>query len=124
LFISILGAIVSFSVGVGLMGSSGQSSPHPQAVIRLDAVNSEIVLIFDELMGAMAVIVFMLAGITVVDVVVATGHIELAEIQVAINAFLTVFLVFSKKFEDSLDGLRDSFDLVEFKIFISYNYYV
>jgi hypothetical protein len=98
LFISIDGAILSL-VSIGFTGPSGSSSPPPQAENKLAAVHSQIVLTAVEAIGAIAVIVFTLAGITLGVVVVAVGIMLLTPIQVFIKVSLTAFLVFSINFE-------------------------
>jgi hypothetical protein len=77
--------------------SSGSSLLH--ATNKLAAVHREIVFAAVDASGAIAVIVFILAGTTVVEVVVAIGHMELATIHVVVKAFLTALFVFSIKLE-------------------------
>jgi TRAP-type C4-dicarboxylate transport system permease large subunit len=103
-----VGAMLSFSWG--LIGPSGQSSPLPHATSNPAAVHREIVLIAVEASGAIAVIVFTLAGTTVGAV---TGPIEPATIHVVAKAFLTALLVFSINLLDLLELAFDSIDSIE-----------
>ena len=85
----IVGATVSFTS----IGSSGSSPPH--AANNEAAVPREIVLTAVVAIGAIAVMVFTLAGTTLEVVVVAIGPIVLAAIQDAVSTFLIALLVFS-----------------------------
>ena len=117
-FTLIVGATVSF-LSIGLTGVSGPSSPPPHAVSSPAAVHREIVLIALEAVGAIAVIVFTLAGKTVDVVVVAIGAIVLAAIHVLIRVSLTAFFVLFTKFEYLLGCLVDSWKFMLFGFVIA-----
>ena len=108
----IVGAIVSFS---GFTGPSGSSLL--QAASNPAAVHREIVLTAVEASGAIAVIVFTLAGMTVeVVVVAAIGVKVLAAIHVLTSTFLTALFVFSKNLLDLLEFALDS--LIQFTLLV------
>ena len=117
LLILIVGATVSLvSIGsTGVTGPSNPSSPPPHAVNNHAAVHNQIVLIVVEAIGAIAVIVFTLAGTTVG---VATGHIDPTVIHAVVKTFLTALLVLSTNLLDLLEFVLDSIAVIEFGLLV------
>jgi hypothetical protein len=97
------------------IGQSISSSLPPHAANNPAAVHREIVLIAVEASGAIAVIVFTLAGTTVGAV---TGPIEPATIHVVAKAFLTALFVLSTNLLDFLSFKLDSVELMEFGLLV------